>query len=316
MTAGGKMNAFRRWTREGSDSAWHRNLEYRILQHSRGPVFLLRGERQGSNLLIRLRPGWKPLWVFVLLFLFFAATGAPAGESAPEGAPSYGYRVVRSHPHDRQAFTQGLAYDGGFLYEGTGLHGRSTLRRVDLASGRVLKEIQLDPALFGEGVAVFGERIVQLTWQSRVGFVYDKSSFRLLDTFNYPHEGWGIAHDGKRLLLSDGTSVVRFLDPKDFRETGRIRVQDGMEPVTGLNELEYVRGDLYANVWPTERIAVIDPRTGRVRAWIDLKGLLDGRDAVGADVLNGIAYDAGGDRLFVTGKFWPKVFEIRRTRKR
>jgi glutamine cyclotransferase len=251
----------------------------------------------------------------VLLTLFFGAHGAPAGGPAEE-AVSRGYRVVRTHPHDRHAFTQGLAFDGGFLYEGTGLHGRSFLRKVDLASGRILKEIRLDPAFFGEGIAVFGERIVQLTWQSRVGFVYDKSSFRLLDTFNYPHEGWGIAHDGKRLLLSDGTSVVRFLDPKDFGETGRIHVHDGLGPVAGLNELEYVRGDLYANVWPTDRIAVIDPRTGRVRGWIDLKGLLGGRDARGADVLNGVAYDAGGDRLFVTGKFWPKIFEIRLIRKK
>ena len=220
------------------------------------------------------------------------------------------YQVIRSYPHDRQAFTQGLVFDEGFFYEGTGLHGRSSLRRVDPASGRILKEINLEPSYFGEGITVFGDRIVQLTWQSHVGFVYDKTSFRLLRTFAYPQEGWGVTHDGKRLIMSDGTSVLHFLDPNDYREIGTLSVHDERGPVMGLNELEYVQGVIYANVWPTDRIAVIHPRTGRVEAWLELKGLLGKTDSQGVDVLNGIAYDGRGDRLFVTGKLWPKVFEI------
>jgi len=220
------------------------------------------------------------------------------------------YRVIRSYPHDRQAFTQGLAYEGGFFYEGTGLHGRSSLRKVDPASGHVLKEIRLEPSHFGEGIAVFGERIVQLTWLSHLGFVYDKTSFRLLSTFAYPWEGWGVTHNGERLILSDGTNALRFLDSQNFREVATLGVHDERGPVTGLNELEYVQGVIYANVWPTDRIAVIHPRTGRVEAWLDLRGLLGKADSQGADVLNGIAYDAWGGRLFVTGKLWPKVFEI------
>jgi glutaminyl-peptide cyclotransferase len=220
------------------------------------------------------------------------------------------YQVIRSYPHDRQAFTQGLVYEGGVFYEGTGLQGRSSLRRVELSSGRILKEINLESTYFGEGITVFGDRIVQLTWQSHVGFVYDKSSFRLLRTFAYPQEGWGVTHDGKRLIMSDGTSALHFLDPNDYREIGTLGVHDERGPVTGLNELEYVQGLIYANVWPTDRIAVIHPRTGRVEAWLELKGLLGKMDSQGVDVLNGIAYDGRGDRLFVTGKLWPKVFEI------
>ncbi|MBU2055357.1 MAG: glutaminyl-peptide cyclotransferase [Proteobacteria bacterium] len=229
----------------------------------------------------------------------------------PGETPSYDYRVVRTYPHDRQAFTQGLACADGVFYEGTGLHGRSSLRKVDRASGRVLKEVRLEPHYFGEGIAVFGDRIVQLTWRSQIGFVYDKKTFRLLEKFSYPGEGWGLTHDGKRLIMSDGTAVLRVLDPKDFRETAKISVHDERGPVAGLNELEYVRGAIYANVWPTDEIAVIDPRTGRVKGWIDLQGLLDKGDSPGVDVLNGIAYDALGNRLFVTGKLWPKVFELR-----
>ncbi len=229
----------------------------------------------------------------------------------PGRAEFHPYRVIRSYPHDRSAFTQGLVYNGGYFYEGTGLHGRSTLRKVDPASGRVIKEVALPPSLFGEGVAVFGDRIFQITWQSRIGFIYEKSSFRLLQKFSYPHEGWGITHDGKRLIISDGTSVLHLLDPKDLHETGTLRVHDDRGPVEGINELEYVRGAIYANVWPTDNVAVIDARTGRVTNWIDLRGLLAKEDLQGVDVTNGIAYDAEGDRLFVTGKFWPKLFEIR-----
>jgi glutamine cyclotransferase len=248
----------------------------------------------------------------VLSIVLFEARSPAAEGGMPTAARPYSYRVVRSYPHDRQAFTQGLVYADGVLYEGTGLNGRSSLRKVELATGRVLKEVRLAPSYFGEGITVFGDRIIQVTWQSRLGFVYDKASFRLLKTFTYPHEGWGLTQDGKRLIMSDGSEVLHFLDPWDFRETATVRVHDERGPVTGLNELEVVRGAVYANVWPTEEIVVIDPGTGRVRERIDLRGLLDKRDAAGVDVLNGIAYDARTDRLFVTGKLWPKLFELKR----
>lgn len=267
------------------------------------------GRKWGGLLLANT--GWMALFFLAALPAALWAGNGTAGESMPRGTPSYDYRVIRTYPHDRQAFTQGLAYSGGFFYEGTGLHGLSSLRKVNPASGRVLKEVRLEQRHFGEGIAVIGEWIVQLTWRSQVGFVYDKKTFRLQERFSYPGEGWGIAHDGKRLIMSDGTAVLRVLDPKDFRETAKITVHDERGPVAGLNELEYVRGAIYANIWPTDEIAVIDPRTGRVRARIDLGGLLAKGDSQGVDVLNGIAYDARGDRLFVTGKLWPKVFEIR-----
>lgn len=256
-------------------------------------------------------PGWAVFVCLALLPAVLGAQGAGGERLKPGGTNVFPYRVIRSYPHDRQAFTQGLVYERGFFYEGTGLHGRSSLRKVDPASGRILKEIRLERSHFGEGIAVFGDRIVQLTWLSRRGFVYDRGSFRLLETFAYPHEGWGVTHDGGRLIVSDGTDVLHFVDPQNFREIATLGVHDERGPVTGLNELEYVRGVIYANVWPTDRIAIIHPRTGRVEAWIDLKGLLAKADSQGADVLNGIAYDARGDRLFVTGKWWPKVFEIR-----
>jgi glutamine cyclotransferase len=223
------------------------------------------------------------------------------------------FKIVRIYPHDREAFTQGLAYaGGGILYEGTGLNGRSLLRKVELASGRVLKEAPLPAIYFGEGITLWQDRILQLTWRNQVGFVYDRDTFRLLRQFGYPHEGWGITQDGRKLIVSDGTAVLHFLDPGDYRETGNVLVHDERGPVKGLNELEYVRGVVYANLWPTDDIVVIDPATGLIQERIGLKGLLRGREAQGADVLNGIAYDSRGDRLFITGKFWPKLFEIRR----
>lgn len=255
-------------------------------------------------------PGWAIFVCLAVLPVVLWAQSAGDKGLKPDRTHVYPYRVIRSYPHDRQAFTQGLAYENGFFYEGTGLHGRSSLRKVDPASGHILNEIRLEPSHFGEGITVFGDRIVQLTWLSRVGFVYDKTSFRLLNTFTYTQEGWGVTHDGQRLIMSDGSSVLHFLDQKDFREIATLGVHDERGPVTGLNELEFVRGVIYANVWPTDRIAIIHPRTGRVEAWMDLKGLLGKTDSQGADVLNGIAYDARGDRLFVTGKLWPKVFEI------
>ena len=226
-------------------------------------------------------------------------------------AHHFTYEVVNAYPHDRDAFTQGLVFEDGVLYEGTGRHGYSTLRRVDLASGDVLQIRKLPDQLWGEGITIFGERIIQLTWQSGIGFVYDKNSFELLKEFNYPTKGWGITHDGERLIMSDGTSMLRFLDPETFEEIGRIEVYDEDGPVTQLNELEVVQGEIYANVWKTDRIARIAPDAGEVIGWIDLAGLLSPEDRTEpVDVLNGIAYDVETDRLFVTGKLWPRLFEI------
>jgi glutaminyl-peptide cyclotransferase len=232
--------------------------------------------------------------------------------AAPASAPVYGYRVVRSYPHDPQAFTQGLTYHEGFLYEGTGLVGRSSIRKVRLETGEVLQIRHLAEPYFGEGIAIWQDSLIQLTWRSEIGFVHDLATFEPRRTFRYTGEGWGLTHDGTRLIMSDGsaTGTLRLLDPATFRESGRLTVRDGGIPVKGLNELEFVKGEIYANVWNTDRIARISPKTGQVTGWIDLRGLLDPREAAGVDVLNGIAYDAAADRLFVTGKLWPRLFEI------
>jgi len=243
-----------------------------------------------------------------------AQSRARQGGKSP-GTPVQSYKVIRTYPHDRQAFTQGLVYLDGLLYEGTGLNGRSGIRRVRLETGEVLQIRMLDNQYFGEGIAVWKNRIVQLTWQHGIGFVYDLQTFEPQRTFTYTGEGWGLTHDGTRLIMSDGSAggTLRFLDPETLRQTGTLTVRDGSTPVAHLNELEYIKGEIYANVWTTERIARINPKTGRVTAWIDLRGLrglLDPHDSAGVDVLNGIAYDAAKDRLFVTGKQWPKIFEI------
>jgi glutamine cyclotransferase len=225
--------------------------------------------------------------------------------------PVYAYNVVNTCPHDRNAFTQGLVFEGGVLYEGTGLYGNSSLRKVELETGNVLQIRKLSADFFGEGITIYAGKIIQLTWQSHVGFVYDKNSFELLQEFNYSTEGWGITHDETRLIMSDGTSTLHFLDPQAFEEIGQLEVFDNNGPITGLNELEYVQGEIYANVWQTDRVAMIAPETGRVVGWIDLTGLLTADDpSEPVDVLNGIAYDAETSRLFVTGKLWPKLFEI------
>lgn len=235
----------------------------------------------------------------------------PTGTPNPGIVPVYTYKVVRTYPHDRGAYTQGLVFDGGFLYEGTGLVGQSTLRRVELETGAVLKSRSLSPQYFGEGITVCGDRIIQLTWRSQVGFVYDKNSFELRREFTYPTEGWGITYNGQRLIMSDGSSRLYFLDPKDFQVTGSIEVRDNSQPVSGLNELEYVHGEIYANVWLTDRIVRIAPDSGQVTGWIEMGGLLPPEDRSEPEsVLNGIAYDTGNNRLFVTGKLWPRLFEI------
>ena len=235
------------------------------------------------------------------------------GDSDTTGARvvSYSYRVIRSYPHDRSAWTQGLVFSDGILLESTGLYGRSSLRKVRLETGEVAELKSLSAEYFGEGIALFGHRIIQLTWQSRVGLVYDAANLELLDSFVYPTEGWGLAHDGERLIMSDGSATLRFLDPTTFQPIGHLNVRDEKGPVTRLNELEYIRGWVYANVWQTDLIVMISPKTGQVVGRANLAGLLTREDlGQDVDVLNGIAYDPGADRLFVTGKLWPKVFEI------
>jgi glutaminyl-peptide cyclotransferase len=228
-----------------------------------------------------------------------------------DSPPTFGYRVVRSYPHDPQAFTQGLIYRDGVLYEGTGLYGRSSIRKVKLETGEVLQVQNVPTQYFGEGITDWNGTIVELTWRTEVGFVYNLSTFQQIRTFHFDGEGWGLTHDATQLIMSDGSEQLRFLDPATFLETRRIVVHDATGPVKALNELEVVRGEIYANVWQTDRIARISPSDGRVTGWIDLQGLLPQAERAGVDVLNGIAYDAAGDRLFVTGKLWPRVFEIK-----
>ncbi len=234
----------------------------------------------------------------------------PTPAPPPDVVVYYGYEVANVFPHDREAFTQGLAFSGGCLYEGTGLHGASSIRKVELETGRALLMRQLPRAHFGEGIALHNNRLIQLTWRSQVGFVYDVEGFEPRGDFNYVGEGWGITHDGSRFIMSDGTARLRFLDVKTFQEVGHVYVRFGDRPISNLNELEYIDGYVYANIWKEERIAVICPDSGCVAAWIDLSGLLTAEERRAADVLNGIAWDASGERLFVTGKRWPKLFEI------
>jgi len=245
----------------------------------------------------------------ILSLVVVALVGAKEREEPP---PVYGYEVVNTFPHDPNAFCQGLAFADGVLYEGTGRYRQSTLRKVDLKTGRVLQFARLTPNFFGEGIALHGDRIVQLTWRSGVGLVYDKTTFRRQATFRYRGEGWGITSDGKRLIISNGSSTLAFLDPKTFRVVGQLAVRSQGRPVANLNELEYVEGEIYANVWGEDYIARISPESGEVVGWIDLRGLLNPHERADPDaVLNGIAYDPEQKRLFVTGKLWPKLFEIK-----
>ncbi len=224
--------------------------------------------------------------------------------------PVFTYTIINTYPHDPYAFTQGLIYTDGILYEGTGLYGRSSLRKVKLETGEVITTYNLPSQFFGEGITIFNNKIIQLTWQNRLGFVYDKNSFALQRQFNYPTEGWGITHDGQRLIMSDGTATLYFWNPDTLAEIGQIQVHDHDKPIVRLNELEYVNGEIYANIWQTDFVVRIDPQSGQVTAWISLAGLL-GATSSSVDVLNGIAYDAPHDRLFVTGKLWPSLFEIK-----
>jgi glutamine cyclotransferase len=238
------------------------------------------------------------------------------GSTVPHPA-EYTYEVVHVFPHDRTAFTQGLEFHAGFLYESTGLNGRSSLRKVRLETGEVVQQINLSPEFFGEGITLLRDEIYQLTWQSEVGFVYGARDFRLLRRFSFTGEGWGLTNNGREIFMSDGSASLRVIEAGTFKEKRRIKVHDGARSIDQLNELEFVEGEIFANVWQTDRIARISPATGNVLGWIDLAGLLSPVYKVepGA-VLNGIAYDPAKKRLFVTGKLWPSLFEIRLVRKR
>lgn len=248
----------------------------------------------------------------ISIYIFTAAPYRIYGTSGESTIPVFGYEIVKTYPHDVDAFTQGLFIRSGMLYEGTGLNGQSSLRKVELKTGKVLEERELPNAYFGEGIATDGKRIIQLTWKSRKGFVYDLKTLAPLSEFSYPTEGWGIAYDGRSFIMSDGSATLYFLDPWKFKEVGRLEVYDDKGPVVRLNELEYVKGEILANIWGEERVARIDPETGRVTAWIDLSGLLSESDRKNrVDVLNGIAYDNEKGKFYVTGKLWPKLFEIK-----
>ena len=281
------------------------------------------------------RPRMRQLIGTLLLAVFFGGAGCDGGagtqtkslpiDAAPSGTaangnasrasaavPVYGYEVVNTYPHDPDAFTQGIIFQDGALVESTGLERHSTLRRVELQTGKVLQKVDVPPYFFAEGMTLFGGKIYQLTWKGEKGFVYDPKTFEKTGEFRYAGEGWGLTHDADSLILSDGSDQIRFIDPNTYEVKRTISVRDGDRRVLELNELEYVRGEIYANVWHHDRVARIDPHDGRVMGWIDLSGLLKPGETTNEEaVLNGIAYDEQGDRLFVTGKLWPKIFEIK-----
>lgn len=235
-------------------------------------------------------------------FLIFYSDVAPK---------KYSYRIVHTYPHDREAFTQGLFYYDGSLYEGTGQETGSSLREVELETGKIIRQHNLDASLFGEGITLYNDKIYQVTWENKVGFVYDRKTFDLINKIYYPTQGWGLTTIDDRIVMSDGTNVLYFYEPEMFTVVSKIEVYDDRNQVDALNELEYIDGEIWANIWMTDRIARIDPKTGKVNSYIDLKGLLKNSDRTpGTDVLNGIAYDSRQNRIFVTGKKWPKLFEI------
>jgi glutaminyl-peptide cyclotransferase len=251
------------------------------------------------------------LLLSLLLSALFTVVSATAGSPASRHVD--GYQVIHVYPHDAAAFTQGLIFQDGHLYESTGQNGKSSLRMVDLYTGQVLQKHDLPAEYFGEGLTDWGSTLIQLTWKAHQGFVYDRFSFSQSRTFPYAGEGWGLTHDKTQLILSDGSSQLRFLDPNSFQVTKKLRVTDEAgHPVDNLNELEFVHAEIYANIWHSDQIARISPSNGKVLGWIDLNGIIDKRELADPEaVLNGIAYDSSTDRLFVTGKLWPKLFEIR-----
>ncbi len=250
-----------------------------------------------------------------MVALILVGTGlfvwSQTSRSRRASAPTQEYRLTRSYPHSTDAYCQGLAFRDGFLYEGTGNYGESSLRKVELKTGKVLQQLKLDRRLFGEGITIWNDQIIQLTWKNRQALVYDLATFQQQSRFAYRGEGWGITHDGKQLIMSDGTATLRFLDPKTFKVQRQVTVKDGRRRISNLNELEYVEGEIYANIWYDDRIARIAPQSGNVVGWLDLSNLYPAAQRPHRDaVLNGIAYDPQQRRLFVTGKNWPQLFEI------
>lgn len=250
------------------------------------------------------------LIVIVILagVLAVALNGDQAGNSAVDEAVNYTYSVVKAYPHDTSAYTEGLVFSNGSLYESTGEYGTSSLRRVDLETGIVLQEYNLSSDYFAEGLTTVDGSLIQLTWLDRVGFVYDANSFAVMRNFSYSTQGWGLTYDGSNLIMSDGSSTLTFLNPQTYEVTSQVNVKDQKQSISNINELEYINGDVYANIWMTTKIAIISPETGQVKGWIDLSGIY--QPTAYDSVLNGIAYDQQTNRLFVTGKNWPNLYEI------
>jgi glutamine cyclotransferase len=250
----------------------------------------------------------KVSYLFLMIALAFSSLPIPSFA----GAPVSGYKIIATYPHSTESYTEGLFYKDGLFYEGTGLKGSSAVMAIQPETGKILQRRDLPPQYFGEGIIDWGPNLYEWTWQSHICFVYDRFSLRLIKQFSYTGEGWGMTRTAKELITSDGTSTLRFRAPETFEELRHIEVKDGASAVNQLNELEYIHGEIYANVWHSDRIARISPRDGHVIGWIDFTGLLpDDQRVNGESVLNGIAFDAQHDRIFVTGKQWPKIFEIK-----
>ncbi|MBN2590003.1 MAG: glutaminyl-peptide cyclotransferase [Sedimentisphaerales bacterium] len=248
----------------------------------------------------------------LLLIIFTVVIITYMINKEPSVSQFYGYEIVNTFPHDTNAFTQGLIYEDGVLYEGTGQYGYSSIRKVELETGKILQIYHMPDEYFGEGITIWKDKIIQLTWQSETGFVYDKHTFEPQREFSYRSEGWGITHDGEHLIMSDGSPTLYFLDPETYEVVSKLAVYYGESMLKNLNELEYINGKVFANIWGTEDIVIINPQTGQVESMIELDGLLNRWNIQQqVDVLNGIAYDAKNKRLFVTGKWWPNLFEIK-----
>ena len=265
---------------------------------------------------IFLRP--KTRWLFIISLIFLLCTSSCFAQkqewlidylSKEKGLTKYSYQVVAIYPHDPQAFTQGLIFDEGFLYESTGLYGESSLRKINLETGSVIQEKKIDEIYFAEGLTLFNNVLIQLTWKSHIGFLYKKDNFEFIGSFEFPYDGWGITHNNKNLITSDGSENLRFFDPNNFLLTKEIKVHLNEMKINQLNELEFINGKIYANVWHTNLILIINPTNGEVTGWIDLTGLEEESDLL-EKVLNGIAYDQSNHRFFVTGKHWPHMYEL------